>query len=491
MYLTVLAILGTVIQSKVSPLWIMALTLVYLVGWTVADSLFPRLDTLDYLHNFPPFFMAIAIALCLVGVSYGQRTLIKTEKDLSREIELRYTELYEAQAHLLREESANQAKNTFLANLSHELRTPLSAVLGYAHLLQDPGISIKEKLRFSRSIEANGRQLARLVDDLLDLSKMQTGTIDIEKVDCNLAELIAEVIHLLEIRAKKKNLPIQVKFTSPIPETIPIDPLRFQQILNNLVSNAIKFTERGQIEINVSFSSPNSELLLSVHDTGRGISPDEAKDLFKAFSQAEAGMSRRYGGIGLGLNFSRKIALLLGGHLDLTWSAIGQGSEFTLRLPVEIPSGTHFLSAYLDPLNHPPVPPEGGHFDFSDLKILVVDDAPENRDILKHFLVPTGAHVDMAVDGKDCLDKVALDHYNMVLMDIQMPGLDGLKATHILRQRSFDAPIIAVTAHALKEDKQRCFEAGCNAHIAKPLKKQELMETIWKYSHAPARMPTI
>jgi CheY-like chemotaxis protein len=226
-------------------------------------------------------------------------------------------------------------------------------------------------------------------------------------------------------------------------------------------------------------SGPGSELFLTVKDSGRGIALSERDKLFKPFSQADASMTRRYGGTGLGLNFSRELSRLLGGDLDLSWSQLGVGSEFTFHFPVVVPSDSAMIQQFLDPVRSlRETPPSLPPFDFSNIHILVVDDAPENRDIIGRYLAPTGARVDEASDGIQCIQMVETHHYDLILMDIQMPGLDGLQATSILRQKLFASPIIAITAHAMKEDRVRCIEAGCTDHLAKPLKKQDLMQMI-------------
>jgi len=487
-YLAVLAIFGSVMQTRVSPYKNILWLFVYLAAWTAVSQLYPPENVGEYVGQFPPIFMALAMGLCLMAIGYCLNSLIRTERILSLETEQRYAELFQARAHLLREESANQAKSTFLANISHELRTPLGAVLGYAHLLQEKTTTPEEKILFAQTIERNGRQLARLVDDLLDLSKVEAGRIELERLDSHLGDLIGEVLNLLAIDAKKKQLTLSVRLLSPVPEVINTDPLRFKQILTNIVGNAIKFSERGEIEIllrlsELDLSTGEPQIFLTVRDAGRGIALSEREKLFKPFSQADASMTRRYGGTGLGLNFSRELARLLGGDLVLSWSQLGVGSEFTFYLPAHSPAGTAVVSRFAEnggvqteiPASGPTV------FDFSSLSILIVDDAPENRDIMKRFLAPTGARLDEAADGLECLQKIETRPFDLVLMDIQMPGLDGLQATAILRQKEFRLPIIAITAHAMKEDRERCLEAGCNDHLAKPLKKTELLQMIETY----------
>lgn len=475
-------VITAVVQTRITPLKNLAILTAYLVFWLVLTYIFPLKGKDSYIFDLPPHFMALGFLLMNFAIGYGIYQLLKTEKVLSVEIERQYAELFETKANLLQEEAANQSKSDFLANISHELRTPLGSILGYAHLLQSSQATEEEKKLFAQTIERNGQQLAHLVDDLLDLSKVEAGRIELERIDCSLPSLISDVVHLLEVNAKKKGIEVPIKLLTPIPEMVYTDPYRFKQILTNIVGNALKFTEKGKVEISVSFNPIKSEVLLVVRDTGRGIAQKEREKLFKPFSQADASTTRHYGGTGLGLNFSRELARLLGGDLKLTWSERGVGSEFTAFLPVEVRSNVKMVSS-IQVTDHQSLEAQvvNENFDFEGLKLLVVDDARENRDIVKRFLTPTGAKVDEASDGVEALQKVEQADYDLILMDIQMPGMDGLQATSMLRQRLYPGSILAISAHAMKHDRERSIEAGCDEHITKPLNKSELMQTIEKF----------
>jgi signal transduction histidine kinase len=338
-YMASLLILGTVIQTRTNSLYNVCLVLLNVVGWTIFESFYPITETTQY----PVIFMGLSNTVILTGIGYFLYSLIRTEKDLTAEFEKQYRELFETRANLLREESANQAKTDFLANISHELRTPLGAVLGYAQLLQDKTASLEEKHVFAQTIERNGAQLARLVDDLLDLAKVEAGEIELENLNFKITDLIAEVLELFVVRAREKNIMLDVKFLRAVPETVRTDPYRFKQILINVMGNALKFTDAGNICLSVDYLESKNHLSISVRDTGRGIAKNEVDKLFKRFSQADASMTRKYGGTGLGLNFSRQLAHLLGGDLQLTWSELGVGSEFTVALPVIIPQSARFI----------------------------------------------------------------------------------------------------------------------------------------------------
>lgn len=465
LYLACMIMLGSVIQTRIKPIYHILFVFLNVLLWTIMGHFFPFHGEIPY----PLTFIAVSTVLGLLGIGYCIHELIRTERDLSLEIERRYSELYEAREKLLREEHANQSKSAFLANVSHELRTPLGAILGYASLLHDETTSQEDKIDFAKTIERNGHQLARLVDDILDLAKVEAGCIELEKVACRPRDVINDVIQLLNANVKNKNIRLTTRFGPEVPISLFTDPLRFKQILTNLLSNAIKFTEQGEIEVRAGYSDQR-KIFVSVRDSGCGLTDAEKERLFKPFSQAGASTARRYGGTGLGLNFSRQLARLMGGDLNLTWSEPQKGSEFTFHIPAA-PAVDNLSS---EDLFHPsPV-----HFNFQNLKILLADDSAEIRDLVLRYLSPTGAQLAFAVDGRECLRLAKKNHFDLILMDIQMPEMDGLTATAHLRANAYTGPIIALTAHAMKEDKDRCLKAGCSAHLPKPLDKHDLLEII-------------
>ena len=351
----------------------------------------------------------------------------------------------------------------------------MGAILGYAELLQDPNSSNSEKYDYSDTIIRNGHQLSRLVDDLLDLAKVEAGKIEFESIEFNTIELFEETVNILTLPARKKQVQLNLSFPTPIPFEVISDPLRIKQILLNLISNAIKFTDRGEINIRVFFQQEASQFRVEIQDTGQGLTPDEQAKLFKPFSQADVSTSRKFGGTGLGLSLSRNMARLLGGDLQLAWSQPGLGSEFVLLLPVKINDAKLSLSGGLtmaDAIKNPQTQILEG------IKVLLVDDTFDNQKLISLFLERTGATVELASDGVEAIQKVMQFPYDVVLMDVQMPVMDGLQAASILRQKNFQKPLIALTAHAMKEDRDRCLAAGFDDYLTKPVDRQLLVGKI-------------
>ena len=468
-YITLLFVGGLIVQSQVKPLWIVMFAVANLVFWFLAELFRP-----GQFGTVPPVYFnflinSIVVAALLVYVS----EFLKTESSLAEEIVRRYQELEAARASVLREEAANAAKSAFLANISHELRTPLGAILGYAELIQEPESDAVKRAEFADTILRNGHQLAKLVDDLLDLSKVEAGKIEIETLSFKPTQLFDDVIELLKLPAQKKSLNLKVIFRDQVPKDLISDPTRIKQILLNVIGNAIKFTEKGEVIIRVYFQSERSQLKVEIQDSGKGLNMEEQTRLFKPFSQADATVTRRFGGTGLGLSLSRHLARLLGGDLQLDWSQPGIGSQFVLLLPVKL--GTQHVSENSGvALHKSSLVPQV----LLGVRILLVDDTADNQKLVSLFLNKTGAEVDLANDGVEAIQKAMQNEYDLILMDVQMPVMDGLQAATILRQKSFQKPIIALTAHAMKEDRERCLAAGFDDYLAKPIDRQLLVSKL-------------
>ncbi len=391
----------------------------------------------------------------------GRRAGLAIEKALLYESEKTARELAE---------NANHAKTTFLANMSHEIRTPLNALIGFNEILRSENLTEEERAEYHNIIQRNGDLLLHLIDDILDLSKVEGGHIDWEIMSVSLPELLNEVTALMKAKADAKGLQLMVEFIGDIPQQLVTDPLRLKQILNNVIGNAIKFTTQGYIKISVQKDQTKERLIFSVTDTGIGISEKVREKLFKPFSQADASVTRKYGGTGLGLILSKKLAQGLGGDLVLQNSQEGMGTTFCLEIATNLVAKTT-----------PPPPVARPLPSLKGRKILVIDDSLDNQLLIEHLLTKMGAVVDCAENGDIGVKKALKENYDLILMDVQMPVLDGHSATRILREKNFTHPIIALTAHAMNDDRQKCDEAGCTDYLTKPVNVSALIQTITKH----------
>jgi PAS domain S-box-containing protein len=375
-------------------------------------------------------------------------------------------------------EAADRAKSEFLANMSHEIRTPMSAIMGYTDILgarlEDP-----DNLQCLDTIRTNGHYLLEIIDDILDLSRIEAGKLDLDIKRVRPDRLVLEVQSLMKLRASDKGLELAVDFDGPLPETIETDPTRLRQILINLVENAIKFTESGEVRVTLRLDAAASRLEVDVSDTGAGIQPATLSKLFRPFTQADSSLTRRFGGSGLGLSICRALARLLGGDVTVE-SRVGEGSRFRITITVGNLDGVPLR----DPEKFdaaPSAPPR--RLRELSCRVLVVDDRREMRHLAEHMLEEAGAEVGLAVDGSDALERVFDAQvrgrpFDAILLDMQMPVLDGYRAAAELRRRGFDRSIIALTANAMKEDEAKCLSCGCDAYLSKPLDRAALIDTV-------------
>lgn len=368
-------------------------------------------------------------------------------------------------------ESANRAKSEFLANMSHEIRTPMTAILGFADLLADADLSSDERHEFLQGIRRNGAALIKLIDDILDLSRIEAGEFTVQQTDCPLQPIIDDVVATARISAEAKGLSLTVEHESRLPATIYTDPSRLRQILVNLVGNAVKFTHHGGVRLILRHTDREGgrpQMRFTVSDTGCGIPANTIDRLFQPFTQVDASASRRHGGAGLGLSISRRLAEALGGSIDVT-SELGQGSAFTLRL--DIGQGDKHIRTTPPAADATEQPAERNAV-ISGRVLLVEDDADVQR-IICRFLHNANLEVDLANNGLAACESAELSRqerrpYDLILMDIQMPEMNGYEATRELRKRGWQGPIIALTAHAMTGDREKCLAAGCDDYIAKP-----------------------
>lgn len=373
--------------------------------------------------------------------------------------------------------NANAAKSQFLANMSHEIRTPLGAIMGFVSLLRDEAVHRDDYESYLSVVERNSSQLLRIIDDILDLSKVEAGMMLIERIDFSLPELMTDFSSLMGFKARERGIGFFSRAVTPLPKIINSDPTRIRQILMNVVGNAVKFTDRGHVDLQVAYVDGFIEF--TVRDTGRGISPEQEHHLFQPFSQADTSTTRRYGGTGLGLVLTRSLTEAMGGSFVLKESTPLQGSVFVARIQVEVSVKTEFVTGLgftAEPVRTAPVPGQ-----LSGMKILLVEDSPDNQALISIFLVRAGARVDIASDGEQGYQKAKEDSYDVVLMDVQMPIMDGITTIKKLRADGYQAPVIALTAHAMKEERIRCLAAGFNDFLSKPVTREDLIAMLLEY----------
>ena len=380
-------------------------------------------------------------------------------------------------------EAASRAKSEFLANMSHEIRTPMNAILGFTELLKR-GYSRdqQDSARFLNTIHSSGRHLLDLINDILDLSKVEAGQMEMELLDCQPHLIVQEVVEVLSARAAEKGLAVTVEARSAVPRTIRSDPARLRQVVTNLLGNAIKFTDRGSVRIMLHLEHGGGAPLyrIDVIDSGIGIAADKLGSIFEAFVQADTSVTRRFGGTGLGLSISRRFARALGGDIVVS-SVPGQGSTFAIGVACGPLDGVAMLNPgqVLEAETARLAATEQAHWQFpAGQRVLVVDDGPENRELIRLVLEECGVAVDQAENGKVGMDMAVAGDHGIVLMDMQMPVMDGYMATRLLRSQGYARPILALTAHAMKGFEQQVAEAGCSGYLTKPVDIDRLLAAV-------------
>ncbi len=455
-------------------------------------------------------------------------------KELARIIEDKRR--WESQQRTLKQakeaaESAAAVKTQFLANMSHEIRTPMTSILGYSDLVlnehltilkDDPKSltagdyihSLRQCKESTTVVQRSAEFLLSLLNDILDFSKIDVAKMQLDVIDVNLVDFVREILSLCTIQAENKNLPLSAHALTPLPHTVRIDPVRLKQVLINLIGNALKFTREGAVKLSFVWVVEQQEgiglrrqlgfdpepckgmLFVSVEDTGIGIPQDKLSTLFLPFSQVDASMSRRFGGTGLGLAISKQLMQLQHGDITVT-STLGKGSTFTISLPLDFPEGCVWID--LDESLASAMPKTDRHrreantvagktlgdLPLRGIKILLAEDGLDNQRLFSLILKKAGATVDEVDNGKTAME-LAMNAYlgpepfDLILMDMQMPIMDGYTATATLRESGYNLPIVALTAHAMLEEQQHCLESGCNDYARKPIKREDLIATILK-----------
>ena len=381
-------------------------------------------------------------------------------------------------------ESANRAKSEFLANMSHEIRTPMNAILGFADVLRR-GLADTPtaQTHYLDTIHSSGKHLLELINDILDLSKVEAGHLQLESTETAFHKLAFDVVEVLNVKAQEKGISLGYESAGKVPDLILSDPTRLRQILTNLVGNAIKFTEHGGVRIvsRVEKRGAENELVIEVVDTGIGMKPGVLKKLFNAFVQADSSTTRKYGGTGLGLTISRKFAQAMGGDITVE-SEFGHGTTFTVRVPMVLAPQARWLDAQAAQQEIRKSQSVRGtdpsQLRLKSARVLVVDDGEPNRELIRLVLRRAGLTVDEAENGQEAVLMVEKARYNAILMDMQMPVLDGYAATGEIRQAGHKMPIIALTGHAMKGDEEKCLAAGCTGYLTKPVDIDRLLETM-------------
>jgi signal transduction histidine kinase/DNA-binding response OmpR family regulator/PAS domain-containing protein len=378
-------------------------------------------------------------------------------------------------------ESANNAKSEFLANMSHEIRTPMNAIIGFSDILAEEQLS-EEQTDYVVTIRNSGQHLLELINDVLDFSKIEAGKLDVEIIDCSLKELFARFESMIRPAALEKGLDFEIKELCDLPLNIRTDSTRLNQCLMNLVNNAIKFTEKGHVFVNVSLEDKENEpyIRFDIEDTGIGIPTKKQKKVFESFSQADGSTTRRFGGTGLGLSITKQLVQLLNGELSMT-SEVGKGSVFSMSIPANIDvEAQPVLDRYHVSEQAKDKPLEIENISFKG-KVLVAEDVLTNQMLIKRMLNKLKLDPKIVEDGQKAADLASSENFDLIFMDIQMPNMNGLEATKLLRQKGIQTPIVALTANALKGDDKKCIKAGCSDYISKPIKRKRLLEVLEKY----------
>ena len=392
----------------------------------------------------------------------------------------------EQQASILAHEAlaANRAKSEFLANMSHEIRTPMNAIMGFSEILSESELS-EESQSYVKLICSSSQTLLQLIKDILDFSKMESGELHVEIEECRVGHILGEIESMMRPLTIQKGIQFEILQCDVIPDIIWTDRIRLRQCLINLVNNAIKFTEKGYVYVSVTLLEQDGEFCVrfDVEDTGIGIPEEKIDMIFESFTQVDSAMTRRYGGTGLGLAITKKLCNLMNATISVV-SKEGQGSVFSIVVPTGINAADRHNCVWnkyemIDELNEFSQVEKG--MNMYSGKILVAEDNPSNQKLITILLQKLGLEVALADDGQIAVEKCASETFDLILMDMQMPNMNGYEAARQLRSRGLTTPIIAVTANAMMGDEEKCLDAGCDGYISKPIDRTKLSEVLGQY----------
>ena len=406
---------------------------------------------------------------------------VRTEELSQRTLELERMNLQLVAAKDAAEQ-ASRAKTNFLANMSHEIRTPMNAITGYADLMLEPGQSPLERQDCLQVIRRNGHHLMDLINDILDISKIEADKMTVECVACDLSSILADVVSLMHPRAAEKRLSFRLVFDGPVPQQIVTDSLRLKQVLVNLVSNAIKFTEAGEVVLTAKYVPASAAMHFDITDTGIGMSEEELLKLFQPFTQADESTTRRFGGTGIGLAISKRLARLLGGDI-VACAQPGKGSTFLVVIEARGVEGARTLHDPGEVMLGQATDPNSSPRTEIRLtgRILLAEDGIDSQRLISTYLRRAGMEVVIADNGRIAVELARSQSFDLIIMDMQMPQLDGYGATSELRRRGVSVPVVALTAHALAEDRAKCLRAGCTDYLTKPIDRDVLLHKLSEY----------